>query len=1281
MATESSRVLRRFAGFVLSLLIFGLVSPAAAAGQSAVQPVTSSIAMPSANTVAFNNAWSMAVSPEGDIVVMDFAAGNIYQIPANGGPTITLSAGVYGPWWNLPIAIDGSNNLYLGASTLASGWTNGMTVVPYDSVHKTWNFANAYAWGAGTAGNGYWWVHPNAVNFDSNGDMVGQDQTNGDIFVMNAAGVAAGGASGLTHLLNNLSARCQSVAMDNAGNVYFVESLHSGDGILPGVFWIPAATVAAIEGGASELSGESAATRLDVSTVFPKGIPDTYGVQLDRAGNIFISSLSSGVYMVPMVNGTPAQNAITLVSAIPAVAEVGFDPTHEQMVIPTGGTAWADRVSLGWAELGSSTLGNTSASPVTLTYTFSSAQTPVNALFVVNGALSNNFALVNGGTCQLGSKYTAGQTCTLNLAVDPQIAGNVAAQLALVDGGNHVLSTTYVHGFGIGPSLAVTPSLEMGLGSGLKQPSQVAADAFGNIYVADAGLGKVLVTQASAGASAIYTPVKMGAGTTLTAPSGVAVDAAGDLFVADSGNVYEIPNTLNGLNPAAQTTVRRGLGANLQLAVDGLNNLYIADITDSVMARIALVGAPPNVSNDLELDVGGVPSLQAIALDGQNNLYLVSGTTLYEYSGAGAPLGSWTVPAGVLGVAVDPSGALYLATASGTVRVPYNAASATPLVISNGVAVAPGVMPSSIYLDAQGNLYLTDTAKLNVNLLSSSGLVNAGTLSKLGATSTVVATLQNNGSAALNVSAFGSTADYSVTSNNCLKISVAPNTTCTATVTFNPGPGDQGTLTGVLPIQSNAGNTVVIEATGVGEALNAAKVTAAVAAAPAVDGVTVAVTVAPSVASSTTPTGNVTVSVDGITPTTEKPVQLSSTGTATVTMPGVLAGAHVFVATYIGDRVYGRANSSPVSFTVGLGQVTMVEPAVPQYVLSSVELPYDGSGDVYKFHYGVTMMPNGGATLPTGTVTFWEGTTPSCSDPTDNDPAVLAGTFPPVEPDPYFSILTGQGQPLNLPAANRLLVTGVASWDTSCMKLPNNTNNIPQVVTTHVIVPVYNGDANYQGVVGQPLTFQMLRNPSVLISSDKPTLNVSSSSSATANLTLTSIAGYGVAGAGQILNNYTLPLQMACNGLPAHAFCSFSVNPVTVSSPVTGSGTGTTAVTITTNYPVGTTSRNAQPAPFTLAALFGAGLLGLIFGRRKNRIFMVLCLFLLGGAFLGVTACSTANFVPATDVSTPSGTYAVTITAQQVTSIQVPNPLGGTSTIYGSNNQISVPFTINLVVQ
>jgi hypothetical protein len=86
-------------------------------------------------------------------------------------------------------------------------------------------------------------------------------------------------------------------------------------------------------------------------------------------------------------------------------------------------------------------------------------------------------------------------------------------------------------------------------------------------------------------------------------------------------------------------------------------------------------------------------------------------------------------------------------------------------------------------------------------------------------------------------------------------------------------------------------------------------------------------------------------------------------------------------------------------------------------------------------------------------------------------------------------------------------------------------------------------------------------------------------------------------------------------------------------------------------------------------------------------------LVVVGGALaVSLTSCSTTNLTPQAQLSTPPGSYAVSITAAQVgtqcvpqisgASIPCTTPSGGPGqTVYGSNNQVSLPYYINLTVQ
>jgi hypothetical protein len=100
--------------------------------------------------------------------------------------------------------------------------------------------------------------------------------------------------------------------------------------------------------------------------------------------------------------------------------------------------------------------------------------------------------------------------------------------------------------------------------------------------------------------------------------------------------------------------------------------------------------------------------------------------------------------------------------------------------------------------------------------------------------------------------------------------------------------------------------------------------------------------------------------------------------------------------------------------------------------------------------------------------------------------------------------------------------------------------------------------------------------------------------------------------------------------------------------------------------------------------MFGLGLIGLVFGRKsgvKGRVLMLLCLVIVSGALMGTTACSTKILGSSPILTTPAGSYAVIVTAQQVGSMTVIGTKGNPVLLYGSLNQMSLPYTLNVTVQ
>jgi hypothetical protein len=122
-------------------------------------------------------------------------------------------------------------------------------------------------------------------------------------------------------------------------------------------------------------------------------------------------------------------------------------------------------------------------------------------------------------------------------------------------------------------------------------------------------------------------------------------------------------------------------------------------------------------------------------------------------------------------------------------------------------------------------------------------------------------------------------------------------------------------------------------------------------------------------------------------------------------------------------------------------------------------------------------------------------------------------------------------------------------------------------------------------------------------------------------------------------------------------------------------------MTINTNIPSGVAKLHRDRGGEVFAAMFGLGLIGFAFGRKRTlrgSIPTLACLLICSGIVAGVSGCSTKQLGTTTGNPTPDGTYTVIVTAKQVGS-QVISASPGI--VYGNSNQVSLPFTMSLTVQ
>jgi len=134
--------------------------------------------------------------------------------------------------------------------------------------------------------------------------------------------------------------------------------------------------------------------------------------------------------------------------------------------------------------------------------------------------------------------------------------------------------TNYI---GPGPVIAL-------VSTGLNQPSGVAVDGSGNVYIADTNNNAI--EEWSAPTQAVSTLMSTG----LNRPRGVAVDVSGNVYIADTSN--GAIKEWSAVTQPVTMLVSAGLNQPSGVAVDGSGNVYIADTDNNAIKEMpyAFVG-------------------------------------------------------------------------------------------------------------------------------------------------------------------------------------------------------------------------------------------------------------------------------------------------------------------------------------------------------------------------------------------------------------------------------------------------------------------------------------------------------------------------------------------------------------------------------------------------------------------------------------------------------------------------------------------------------------------
>jgi sugar lactone lactonase YvrE len=593
--------------------------------------------------------------------------------------------------------------------------------------------------------------HPSGVAVDAAGNLCVADTGNSTIRQIGPDGTVAtlAGLAGTTNSTDGTGGAARfytpsGTAVDSAGNVYVAdEGNYTIRKITPAG---AVTTLAGKAGNAGSADGTNSAARF--------GHPS--GVALDTADNVYVADW--GNHTIRKI--TPAGLVTTFAGKAGNAGSADGTGSNARFNQPSA-VVVDNATNVYVADTGNCTIRKITPAGV------------VTTLAGKPGYLGS--ADGSGSAARFGST-NAGPN---GLAVD--FFGNVY----VADTGNNTIRQ--VTPYGVVTTLAgqagITGSTDAtGTAALLNYPSGVAADSFGNVWVADTGNNTIrqiapggVVTTWAGQAAVTGSADATGTAARFFNPFGMAVDGAANIYVADAGNntvrlvsPYGAVRTLAG--QAGTTGSADGNGGAAQfndptgIAVDGSGNLFVADAANGTIREITgdttvttlagRAGQPGNADGNGSTARFYYPS--GLTVDGSGNIWLAdtgnstvrqitAGPTITTLAGqadspgSGDGLGSMAQFYYPYSVAVNSAGVAYVAdTYNHTVRQIeiidlFFATEITVTTLAGQAGTAGGAdgnggsaqfnYPEGIAVDTAGNIYVADTANNTIRLVTSGGTV------------------------------------------------------------------------------------------------------------------------------------------------------------------------------------------------------------------------------------------------------------------------------------------------------------------------------------------------------------------------------------------------------------------------------------------------------------------------------------------------------------------------------------------------------------------------------
>ena len=319
----------------------------------------------------------------------------------------------------------------------------------------------------------------------------------------------------------------------------------------------------------------------------------------------------------------------------------------------------------------------------------------------------------------------------------------------------------------------------VGLAAQFNGPEGVAVDAGGNVYIADRGNFTIRKASPQAEVTTITGAARRqgntdgtGSAATLGAlMNGSTTDGAGNVYITDS-----YANTVRKITPGGLVTTIAGqagqrgsadgmgtaarFSAPAGIVADAAGNLFVADSGNRLIRKIAVNGEVTTLAGtvgtfDLVDGVGSKANFilpAAITRDSTGNLFVTDGPTIRKISPAGAVstiagrqqrdgddsndrdgVGAQATFGKPNGITIDSTGNLYVVDVYNyTVRKISPAGEVVTIAgkqHEDGLVDGPGltarfVYPTGITIDANGNLFISDSGNTAIRKITKDGIVS-----------------------------------------------------------------------------------------------------------------------------------------------------------------------------------------------------------------------------------------------------------------------------------------------------------------------------------------------------------------------------------------------------------------------------------------------------------------------------------------------------------------------------------------------------------------------------